>query len=48
VPYAEIGTTGGDSLVVAGQFAVPLSELADASEATLPALFAGPAPAPTA
>jgi len=39
VPAAELGTTGGDTLAVAG-FEVPLAELAAAHEATLPAVFA--------
>jgi phosphoribosylformylglycinamidine synthase len=34
-----IGETGGDSLVVSGQFEVGLSELRERFEATLPALF---------
>jgi phosphoribosylformylglycinamidine synthase len=34
-----IGTTGGDALSLAGQFEIPLAELRDAHESTLPALF---------
>ncbi|THV08929.1 phosphoribosylformylglycinamidine synthase subunit PurL [Nocardioides caeni] len=37
VPATVIGTTGGDALVVEGQFDVPLTELRDAWTATLPA-----------
>jgi phosphoribosylformylglycinamidine synthase len=40
VPVTRLGTTGGDSLDVAGHFAVPVAELRAASDATLPALFA--------
>jgi phosphoribosylformylglycinamidine synthase len=40
VPVSRLGTTGGDSLDVAGHFAVPVAELRAASDATLPALFA--------
>ena len=36
VPMAEIGTTGGDALVVEGAFAVPLDELRTAWTSTLP------------
>ena len=39
VPVAALGTTGGISLAVAGQFIVPIAELADRHEATLPAVF---------
>jgi len=34
-----LGETGGDSLEVAGQFAVPLAELAGIHQRVLPALF---------
>ena len=37
VPMTEIGTTGGDALVVEGAFALPLEELRAAWTATLPA-----------
>ena len=37
VPLTAIGRTGGDALVVEGQFAVPLDELRAAWTATLPA-----------
>lgn len=37
VPLTEIGTTGGDALVVEGAFEVPLAELRAAWTATLPA-----------
>ncbi|WP_183099545.1 phosphoribosylformylglycinamidine synthase subunit PurL [Nocardioides pelophilus] len=37
VPMAEIGTTGGDALVVEGAFAVPLDEVRTAWTSTLPA-----------
>lgn len=37
VPLTELGTTGGDALVVEGQFDVPLDELRAAWTATLPA-----------
>jgi phosphoribosylformylglycinamidine synthase subunit PurL len=39
VPAAAIGSTGGDSLIVDGGFAIPLTELAAAHARTLPALF---------
>jgi phosphoribosylformylglycinamidine synthase len=37
VPLTEMGRTGGDELVVEGQFALSLSEIRDAWSATLPA-----------
>ncbi|MDN5746439.1 MAG: phosphoribosylformylglycinamidine synthase II, partial [Nocardioidaceae bacterium] len=37
VPMTDIGTTGGDALVVDGVFDVPLAELRQAWTATLPA-----------
>ncbi len=39
VPITEIGTTGGDALVVDGAFDIPLDELRSAWESTLPAAF---------
>jgi len=39
VPGQVIGEVGGDHLVVAGCFSIPLAELAAAHGATLPALF---------
>ena len=39
VPGETIGTVGGDSLVVDGCFAIPLTELAAGHGQTLPALF---------
>jgi phosphoribosylformylglycinamidine synthase subunit PurL len=39
VPAADIGATGGDSLVVDDCFSVPVTELASAHSGTLPALF---------
>jgi phosphoribosylformylglycinamidine synthase II len=39
VPAAAIGSTGGDSLIVDGGFAIPLAELAAVHARTLPALF---------
>ncbi len=39
VPGQDIGTVGGDSLVVDGCFAIPLTELAAVHGQTLPALF---------
>ena len=39
VPVARIGTTGGDALTVSGAFTLPLTELAEASAATLPRYF---------
>ncbi len=39
VPGQTIGTVGGDRLVVAGCFSIPLAELAAAHRETLPALF---------
>jgi phosphoribosylformylglycinamidine synthase len=40
VPVAHLGETGGDSLAVAGQFEIPLTELREAWTATLPAALA--------
>ena len=40
VPLAEIGRTGGDELVVDGQFAIAVDELRTAWTATLPAALA--------
>ena len=40
VPLTALGETGGDALVVEGQFDVPLAELRDAWTATLPAALA--------
>ena len=37
VPVAELGRSGGDRLVVEGQFEIGLDELRDAWTATLPA-----------
>ena len=37
VPIAPLGVTGGDALVVEGQFDVPLEELRAAWTATMPA-----------
>jgi phosphoribosylformylglycinamidine synthase II len=42
VPVTELGTTGGDSLVLDGLLDLPLAELRAAWSATLPALFGGP------
>ena len=39
VPAVAIGSTGGDSLIVDGGFAIPLAELAAVHARTLPALF---------
>jgi phosphoribosylformylglycinamidine synthase subunit PurL len=39
VPGQAIGVVGGDELVVAGCFSIPLAELASVHRATLPALF---------
>ncbi|MGH3257002.1 MAG: phosphoribosylformylglycinamidine synthase subunit PurL [Streptosporangiaceae bacterium] len=39
VPGQAIGAVGGDHLVVAGCFSIPLAELAAVHRATLPALF---------
>jgi phosphoribosylformylglycinamidine synthase II len=41
VPVVALGTTGGESLRVTGAFEVPLSDLREAHESTLPAVFAG-------
>ncbi|TYL45613.1 phosphoribosylformylglycinamidine synthase subunit PurL [Nocardioides sp. BGMRC 2183] len=41
VPVAAIGTTGGDTLAVAGRFEIPLAELRAAWTATLPAVLGG-------
>ena len=42
VPVTELGTTGGDALVVDGLLDLPLAELRAAWSATLPALFGRP------
>jgi phosphoribosylformylglycinamidine synthase len=42
VPVTELGTTGGDTLAVAGLPELPLSELCAVWTATLPALFGSP------
>jgi phosphoribosylformylglycinamidine synthase subunit PurL len=39
VPAAVIGETGGSDLEIAGLFAIPLAELAQAHRSALPALF---------
>ena len=39
VPVSAIGTAGGGTLEVVGQFGIPLDELASAWESTLPRLF---------
>ncbi len=39
VPYTRIGAVGGDALDVEGLFRIPLAELREAHEGTLPALF---------
>ena len=36
VPTGELGRTGGDQLVVEGQFGIPLAELRAAWSSTLP------------
>jgi phosphoribosylformylglycinamidine synthase len=40
VPLAELGRTGGDALVVDGEFSVPVAELRTAWTSTLPAALA--------
>jgi phosphoribosylformylglycinamidine synthase len=42
VPVTELGTTGGETLDVAGLLQLPLDELRAAWTATLPALFGTP------
>ncbi|SDE38922.1 phosphoribosylformylglycinamidine synthase [Blastococcus fimeti] len=42
VPVTDLGTTGGEALVLDGVLALPLAELRAAWSATLPALFGGP------
>ena len=42
VPVTELGTTGGDTLAVAGLPDLPLAELRAVWTATLPALFGNP------
>ncbi|WP_138733564.1 phosphoribosylformylglycinamidine synthase subunit PurL [Modestobacter excelsi] len=42
VPVTELGTTGGDALVLDGLLDLPLAELREAWTATLPALFGSP------
>jgi phosphoribosylformylglycinamidine synthase subunit PurL len=39
VPHTGIGSTGGDRLIIEGQFSIPLDELVGAHEKTLPAIF---------
>jgi phosphoribosylformylglycinamidine synthase subunit PurL len=39
VPVQAIGSTGGQELAVSGLFSIPLSELGDVYQRTLPALF---------
>jgi phosphoribosylformylglycinamidine synthase len=39
IAVTRLGTTGGDSLAVDGQFEIPLTELRTAYEGTLPRLF---------
>ena len=39
VQATELGRTGGDAMEVAGQFSVPLAELAEVHRGALPALF---------
>ena len=39
VPVTRLGTTGGDAMAIAGLGAIPLAELREAHEGTLPALF---------
>jgi phosphoribosylformylglycinamidine synthase len=41
VPMVALGTTGGEELRVTDRFEIPLSELREAHESTLPAVFAG-------
>jgi phosphoribosylformylglycinamidine synthase len=42
VPVTELGTTGGDALLVDGLPGLPVAELRSAWSATLPALFGSP------
>jgi phosphoribosylformylglycinamidine synthase len=42
VPVTELGTTGGDAVLVDGVAELPLSELRAVWTATLPALFGRP------
>jgi phosphoribosylformylglycinamidine synthase subunit PurL len=42
VPVTELGTTGGEALVLDGLLELPLTELREAWTATLPALFGSP------
>jgi phosphoribosylformylglycinamidine synthase len=42
IQVTELGTTGGDALVVDGLLELPLAELRAAWTATLPALFGTP------
>jgi len=39
VPVLRLGTTGGDAVVIEGQFEIPLAEAREAHEATLPRIF---------
>jgi phosphoribosylformylglycinamidine (FGAM) synthase-like enzyme len=39
VPVARLGRSGGDALIVSGQFELTVDELREAHESTLPALF---------
>ncbi|WP_129782853.1 phosphoribosylformylglycinamidine synthase subunit PurL [Promicromonospora panici] len=39
VPVLRLGTTGGDAVVIEGQFEIPLAEAREAFEGTLPRIF---------
>ena len=39
VPVLRLGTTGGDAVVIEGQFEIPLAEASEAFEGTLPSIF---------
>jgi phosphoribosylformylglycinamidine synthase len=44
IPVREIGTTGGDALVIAGDHPLPVAKLRDSFEGWLPTFMSGGAP----
>jgi phosphoribosylformylglycinamidine synthase subunit PurL len=39
IPYMVLGTVGGDSLTIEGQFSIPITELREAHERTIPSFM---------
>ena len=39
LPVARVGVVDGEEVELQGQFSIPLNELRDVHEATIPALF---------